>query len=162
MSCALFVGLLVYGHRPFSFMPTGCCCCLMPAGPCLLRLRAFSFYTWGPLPALLIWWFTVLNCLDSWYTILFYLAIQFDIWCPKFDSSTYMKSFMRAFYQCILAKHFKKCTAILMIWRMPLVLLICHNVFQKVTFGTNGIGTKWKSWIFWLMYFLHFLTDFNL
>ena len=27
-----FVGLLVYGHRPFSFMPTGCCCCFTPTG----------------------------------------------------------------------------------------------------------------------------------
>ena len=49
-----FVGLLVYGHRPFRFMPTGFVTVLCLRALFIYAYGPSSFYISGPLPDLLI------------------------------------------------------------------------------------------------------------
>ena len=72
--------VLVYGHRPFLIYAHGLCYCLMPAGPFpFMPTGLLAFIPKGPCP---ICW--LIDCIELPHDILSrFIAIQFDIWCPK-------------------------------------------------------------------------------
>ena len=91
MSCALFVGLLVYGHRPFSLCPQGLFVYVfMPTGPVSYACGLSLLYL-GPSPDFVDLMIDCIELSRSWYAILSIRQYSLTFGTPKsfYDNNYY-------------------------------------------------------------------------